>query len=189
MKTFNVTFKTLSENKKYTYKCFVGDFNFKDIEWPSMSTHEDKESKESKFIETIQDCFLYQHVTLPTRCRGTDWPLTIDLVLTNEEQQYGNLSHLPPLGKSDHCILSFEFICEFDKPKALPKYQYHKADYQSMETDLRESNWKQNFLANNTADVSGLWHIFKTKIHQLSDKYVPISLPEELFWKKKVVSP
>ena len=24
--------KTLSENKKYTYKCFVGDFNFKDIE-------------------------------------------------------------------------------------------------------------------------------------------------------------
>ena len=171
MKTFNVTFKTLSENKKYTSKCFVGDFNFKDIEWPSMSTHEDKESKESKFIETIQDCFLYQHVTLPTRCRGTDWPLTIDLVLTNEEQQYGNLSHLPPLGKSDHCILSFEFICEFDKPKALPKYQYHKADYRSMETDLRESNWKQN-LANNIADVSELWDIFKGKIHQLCAHFI-----------------
>ena len=127
-----------------------------------MSTHKDEESKETKFIETI-----------------------LDLALTNEEQQIGNLSHLPPLGKSDHCILSFEFICEFDKPKALPKYQYHKADYQSMETDLRESKWKQNFLANNTADVSGLWHILKTKIHHLSDKYVPISLPEELFWKKK----
>ena len=28
--------KTLSGNKKYTHKCFVGDFNFKDIEWPSM---------------------------------------------------------------------------------------------------------------------------------------------------------
>ena len=102
--------KTLSENKKYTYKCFVGDFNFKDIEWPSMSTHEDKESKESKFIETIQDCFLYQDVTLPTRCRGTDRPSTIDLALTNEEKPIGNLSHLAPLGKSDHCFLSFEFI-------------------------------------------------------------------------------
>ena len=123
---------TLSENKKYTYKCFVGDFNFKDIEWPSMSTHKDEESKETKFIVTIQDCFLYQQVTLPTRCRGTDWPLTIDLVLTNEEQQIGNLSHLSPLGKSDHYFLSFEFICEFDEPEALPKYQYHKAYYRSM---------------------------------------------------------
>ena len=150
-----------------------------------MSTHKDEESKETKFIETIQDCFLYQHVTLPTRCRGTDRPSTIDLVLTNEEQQIGNLSHLPSLSKSDLCILSFEFICKFDEPKALPKYQYHKADYRSMETDLRESNWKQNFLANNTADVSGLWDIFKTKILQLRDIYVPISLPEEQFWKTK----
>ena len=54
-----------------------------------------------------------------------------------------------------------------------------------METDLRESNWKQNFLANNTADVSGLWDIFKAKIHQLRDEYVPISLPEGPFWKTK----
>ena len=54
-----------------------------------------------------------------------------------------------------------------------------------METDLRESSWKQNFLANNTADVSGLWDIFKAKIHQLRDEYVPISLPEGPFWKTK----
>ena len=85
--------KTLSKNKKYTYKCFVGEFNFKDIKWPSMSTHKDEESKETKFIETIQDYFLYQHVTPPkTRCRSTDRPSTIDLVLTNEEQQIGNLN-------------------------------------------------------------------------------------------------
>ena len=54
-----------------------------------------------------------------------------------------------------------------------------------METDLRESKWKQNFLANNISDVSGLWDIFKAKIHQLRDKYVPISSPEEPFWKTK----
>ena len=124
-KSLTSLLKTLSENKKYTYKCFVGDYNFKDIEWPSMSTHKDEESKETKFIETIHDCFLYQHVSLPTRCRGTDQPSTIDLVLTNEEQQIRNLSHLPPLGKSDHCILSLEFICEIDEHQVLPKYQYH----------------------------------------------------------------
>ena len=177
--------KTLSGNKKYTHKCFVGDFNFKDIEWPSMSTHKDEESKELKFIEAIHDTFLYQHVRSPTRCRGTDQPSTIDLIFTDEDNQIGNLNHLPPLGKSDHCILSFEFICEFDEPKALPKYQYHKADYRSMVTDLEDSNWKHNFLANNTADVSGLWDMFKAMIHQLRDKYVPISSPEGPFWKQK----
>ena len=52
-----------------------------------------------------------------------------------------------------------------------------------MKTYLRESDWEQNLLANNAADVSGLWDIFKTKIHQLRD--VPISLPEEPFWKTK----
>ena len=86
-----------------------------------MWTHKDEESKEMKFIEIIQDNFLYQHVTLPTRCRGTDQPSTIDLVSTNEEQQIGNLNHF---GKSDHCIPSFEFICEFIEQKALPKYKY-----------------------------------------------------------------
>ena len=44
-------------------------------------------------------------------------------------------------------------------------------------------------MANNTADVSGLWDIFKTKIHQLRDKYVPILLPEKPFWKRKASVP
>ena len=54
-----------------------------------------------------------------------------------------------------------------------------------MEMDQNESNWKQNFLANTTADVSGLWDIFKAKFHQLRDIYVSISLPKEPFQKTK----
>ena len=58
-----------------------------------------------------------------------------------------------------------------------------------MEMDQNESNWKQNFLANNTGDVSVLWDIVKAKFHQLRDKYVSISLPEEPFWKRKASVP
>ena len=183
--SLNSLIKSLSENKKYTHKCFVGDFNFKNIEWPAMSTHMNEESKEMKFINSIQDCFLYQHVTKPTRCRGADRPSTIDLIFTEEENQIGNLIYLPPLGKSDHSVLSFEFICEFDEVKQLPKFQYHKADYRSMEAELRDSNWKEDFLANDAADVCELWNNFKTKIHQLRDKFVPTSSIEGPFWKQK----
>ena len=55
--------------KKYTHKCFVGDFNYRDITW---TTQHNEESKENKFIETIRDCYLYQHLQQPTRRRNND---------------------------------------------------------------------------------------------------------------------
>ena len=75
------------------------------------NTHMNEESKVMKFINSIQECLscLYQHVTKPTRCRGVDRPSTIDLIFTEEENQIANFR--------DHSVLSFEFICEFDKLK------------------------------------------------------------------------
>ena len=48
-------------NKSYSHKCFVGDFNFKDINWVSWTTFHNTESKEAKFIETARECYLHQH--------------------------------------------------------------------------------------------------------------------------------
>ena len=56
-------------------------------------------------------------------------------------------------GESDHCILSFESVNLMSQKR----YQNNKADYWSMETDFRDSNCKHN--------LSGLWDIFKAKIH------------------------
>ena len=46
--------------------CLVGDFNFPDINWDSWMSPRIKESKESKFIDTVQSCYLHQHMHLPT---------------------------------------------------------------------------------------------------------------------------
>ena len=43
--------------KKYSHKCFVGDYNFKDINWLTWTTIHNEESKEAKFIESIRDCY------------------------------------------------------------------------------------------------------------------------------------
>ena len=71
-------------NKKYSHTCILGDFNFRDINWSTVTTSHNEDSKESKFIETIRDGFLYQHVTKPTRRRGEDEPSLLDLILTDE---------------------------------------------------------------------------------------------------------
>ena len=68
----------LCRNKAYSHKkCLLGDFNFKDINWFNWSTGKSDISKESKFLYCVTENHLYQHITKPTRCRGTDEPSTI----------------------------------------------------------------------------------------------------------------
>ena len=44
--------------------------NFKDINWVTWTTFHNEESKEAKFIEAIQDCYLYhQHNQQDSRRR------------------------------------------------------------------------------------------------------------------------
>ena len=52
-----------NNNKKFDQCIRVGDFNYKDINWNSLSTpSKDMEQKEDKFLETVKDTYLYQHV-------------------------------------------------------------------------------------------------------------------------------
>ena len=59
----------------------MGDLNFKQINWKSISTdiynHDDINDK---FVECVRDNFLFQHITEPTRQRGSDTPSTLDLI-------------------------------------------------------------------------------------------------------------
>ena len=43
---------------------------------------------EDKFIETLENCFLHQHILSPTRCRGNTTPHISDLVLSNDRWPY-----------------------------------------------------------------------------------------------------
>ena len=79
----------------YSYYAYFGDFNFSDISWEVSTTDTNSfgfssltlesvrnyspENIHCKFIETIQDCFLFQHITMPTRGRESDTPSTLGL--------------------------------------------------------------------------------------------------------------
>ena len=175
----------LCNNKLYTHKCFLGDFNFTDINWTNWNTTHNEESKEAKFIETVRDCYLYQHITKPTRYRGSDEPSVIDLIFTEEAAQISELEYQPPLDKSDHCVLTFDFHCYIDYAKPRSRFAYEKANYDEIKKQLQEdSNWSHEIIENSEKhSIEELWTLFKEKILELRDKHVPIS--KIASWKSK----
>lgn len=171
--------------QNYSHICVVGDFNYKDINWTTCSTTKNETSKEASFLETIQDIFLYQHILEPTRARGNDDPSTIDLLFTNEEMQVSQLEYHAPLGKSDHCVLSFRYDCYVDYCQPQKRYAFHKADYDEMRQHLQDTNWVETFLQEtDKIPVNEKWKIFKNKLHEVRDKFVPTTT-SDMAWKKK----
>ena len=55
----------VQESPKYSHICVVGDFNFPGINWSAVHTCQEG-SMEDKFIETLENCFLHQHILSPT---------------------------------------------------------------------------------------------------------------------------
>ena len=70
MANLNNLLKYLS-GLKYSHQCFVGDFNFRNINWFTWTTPHNVKSKEAQFIETIRDCYLGAILEL-TRNQSTD---------------------------------------------------------------------------------------------------------------------
>ena len=111
-----------------SHLCIVGDFNFKEINWSTHTTNVSTSHQSTIFLEQVRDSFLTQHVTKPTRYREGSIPTVLDLIFTNEEYMVENIEFLPGLGKSDHFILEFEYICfserVISKHQQLRSYKY-----------------------------------------------------------------
>ena len=105
---------SVCNDKHHTHLLIMGDFNYPQIDWLNWTSSECSDHPSMKFIETIRDYFLFQHILTPTRCRQNQQPNTLDLSFTNEEQfiQQVEVSH--SLGLSDHCIISFDFVSKYE---------------------------------------------------------------------------
>ena len=131
-------------NKKFSHLLLMGDLNYPDIDWDTWDSKGDStDSIEYKFVECLQDNFLYQHITKPTRCRGSDRPNVLDLVLTNEEGMISKLEYFSPLGKSDHCVITFDFKCYMEVKKYKPIKLFNKGRYQEFREELAKLKWEE----------------------------------------------
>src|SRR5579872_1255974 len=88
----------------------------------------------------FQDNLLTQHVTFPTRARGTDIPSILDLVISNNDS-IDNILNLSPLGKSDHSVMQVECNMTFKVDKKW-KLNFNKGDYSELRNFI-QLNFKQ----------------------------------------------
>lgn len=155
----------------------MGDFSSPHINWDLQTTIKTDNAHESRFIQTVQDCFLYQNIDQPTRARGTDAPSLIDLIFTNEEDMISDIQYLAPLGASDHVLVSFKYHCYTELGSTKKTYQYSQGDYNTMREALSESEWTSNFeKITQDLNIEDTWNLIKRKVLELQEEFVPTAI-------------
>ena len=107
----------------------------------------------------MDDLFLFQHITKPTRFRKDESPSLLDLVFTNEQDMISNLSYLPPLGKSDHICIHFELLCYSAHKKAdNVRYNVGAANIELMKETLGNVDWVSIL---DPLEITRAWLLFR----------------------------
>ena len=75
----------------------TGDFNLPNVDWISWSAP-GGDSVACSLLEALDDAFLFQHVSTPTRWREGQTPSTLDLIITNEDNVIDHMTACDPLG-------------------------------------------------------------------------------------------
>ena len=152
----------------------VGDFNYKEIDWVNDYAPPNKEHQ-THFLETLQDCYLYQHVTEPTRFRVNETPNLLDLLLSSDESLIKDLSYLPPLGESDHACLRFDVICRNDTAtiEDINKRNFYKTDFDAVIEALGKYDWEILLNSNFQNDYIRFFII----LDEIMEKYTPYKTP------------
>jgi len=149
----------------------TGDFNTPELEWSDCTPTPDSGSQATKLMECIRDSYLYQHVSEPTHFRPNTNPNILDLVLPNEASMVPCIQMCPPLGKSHHVTLLFDFHCYTKETSTIQeKYMYDKGDYDRLREITKKYDW-ETLLANKSLDEA--WQSFTTKLIEFVNTSIP----------------
>ena len=150
----------------------AGDFNLPQIDWRLNLCNASESHYASQFFSTIQDLFLFQHVTEPTRFREGTSPSLLDLILTNEEGMVVSVDHCPGLGKSDHVILKCILSCysKISKKERM-RWNFNRADFHQLTRLISDTDWER--LSELNVEAGYQW--FKDKLFSLMHQCIPLT--------------
>lgn len=174
-------------DKKSSMILIMGDFNYRNIDYVSHMVMSGDDSAESRFFNKTNDLFLVQHVTEATRFRQGQRASVLDYIFTNEDNIVDNIHYQEPLGKSDHCCLSWAItVCKEESIQATNKLNYWRGDYETIRKRLGEVNWSTDLAA--CDNVEDKWVYFKGKVMDLVNEYVPKKKPFRPIKKNEWIS-
>ena len=128
------------------------DFNYPGIDWEQLKADT---IAGTKFVKLVMDCFLEQRVYSPTRGNNI-----LDLVLTNELEQKGDVLVMAPVDNSDHNILVWEMDCTVNTTLSnRTKLLCDQADYDAMRHFMKE---KLDNMNSASTSARAMWDNFNS---------------------------
>ena len=161
-----------------------GDLNFPEINWQTFEVDAGPYSAPSQFLECINNNYLMQHVSEPTRRRGKDKPSLIDLIITeNSQTLQSNIIHDAPFGSGDHDVLKWKYLVSMsptateETPKSTTlKLNVNKGNYEELNNLLDAIDWTKEF---KNKSLSESVDIFYQLTDDIINKCVPKKHPKK----------
>lgn len=160
--------RELTKSSRYDNVCIMGDFNYRNVDWDSMTGDINSE----EFLNVVQDSFFKQLVTEPTR-QGN----ILDLVLTKNESLVSQVEIGARFENSDHHEIRFRINAgrEVEHNMVLVP-DFRKANYQSLRHHLQRINWEEIGLGRQDDQNKGVefqYNFLATETQKAQELYIP----------------
>ena len=152
-------------------KIIVGDFNYKEIDWLNGVVNARETHAAAKTFDRVNDLFLSQLITEPTRYREGERENLLDWILTDNAEKIDDIVLKPPLGeKGDHCVISFKVDFNYETIRHGDQLNYFKANFEAIKSSLDEIEWEEELFNKN---VDEAWTLFLDKLNRLIAIFIP----------------
>ena len=145
----------------------MGDLNYPFIQWPPQLDTDAVSGHGKEFCNCLEDNFLSQHITIPTRNQNI-----LDLVITDEPYMITDVTNLGALATCDHSALQWKVHVKTVTTSITRQiFDYPRADICKIKSELAKLDWHKLFT---NISVEDCWTLLKNTLHQLETSYVPI---------------
>ena len=145
----------------------MGDFNLPEIQWAHQTCPTTGVS--GCFLDWFDSHALHQHVEQYTRFRGSQTPSVLDLVLSTSEHGIFNMHYLPPIGKSDHAVITFQVTLRYRKPPVKCYRRFGNLDWQAVRHAAAQYSWRAE-----ESSLESSWILLKQNILSLQERFAPL---------------
>ena len=150
----------------------LGDFNYPEIKWETLTSPANVTHKATEFLNTVESNQLTQLIDNPTHYRTTQNPTLIDLVLVKDSEIVNEVSYDAPFGKSHHQILALSLnIKTTSIQQTSERLMWNKGNFDDMRVSVNNVNWDE--LLNEETDINCWINEITNVILDAQEQYVP----------------
>nr|VZI31980.1 unnamed protein product [Spirometra erinaceieuropaei] len=150
----------------------MGDFNAPGTNWNTLQASGPKSAFDYRLLSKTLNACLTQLVVFPTRTREGQRTNCLDLVFTKTLDSIDEIASMPPLGRSDHVVLMWDYsLFSISHTPDQKRRNVWRGDFNLMRADFSGLDWGSLF----TGSANDDWELFKNVLLQLINNHCPLT--------------